>query len=108
MITTEKTFAHLLASALKILILKLVSFKNFIALLSLILGVVVVSMPHIHATFKDWGDFTFKVLVLFFASNQVQKWIFARFGIKDNRPDALYDVTEEQDDEPCSEEQEEG
>lgn len=95
MVVTEKPFGPLLATALKKLILKLVSFKNFMALLSLALSLVVVSMPHIHATFKDWGDFAFKVLALFFASNQVQKWIFARFNIKDDRPNDLYDVTEE-------------
>lgn len=95
MIVTEKPFRQVLVTALKKLVLKLVSFKNLIAILAIILGVVVISLPHINATFKDWGDYMFRVLVLFFASNQVQKWIFARFNIKDDRPNDLYDVTEE-------------
>lgn len=91
----ERSFGGVFLTALKKLVLKLVSFKNLIAILAIILGVVVISLPHINATFKDWGDYMFKVLVLFFASNQVQKWIFARFNIKDDRPNDLYDVTEE-------------
>jgi phage-related holin len=100
MVITEKPFRSVMGTALKRLILKLISFKNFMGLLAIAMSMVVVAMPHIQATFKDWGDFVFKVLVLFYASNQVQKWIFARFGVKDSRPDDLYDVTEE----PCDNE----
>lgn len=102
----ERSFGSVLLTALKRLLLKIISFKNVVAIVSIVLGMVVASKTNVSTTFRDWDAFMFKVLVLFFASNQVQKWIFAKYKVEDTRPDALYDETEECDyTEECDEDE---
>ena len=87
----EKPFITVLLTSIKKLIVKLVSIKNLIAIASIILGVVVISKPHISSSFKEWGDYMVKVLVIFFAGNQLQKIVFAKHGIPDNREEEIYE-----------------
>ena len=103
----ERSFIEVLLTALKKLVIKMVSLKNIIGIGSIVLGVVVISMGHINSTFKEWGDYTIKVLVIFYASNQIQKWIFAKKGYRDDREDVIYDKQADTDDDIDLHDQEE-
>lgn len=89
----EKSFGQVLLTALKKLVLKLVSIKNLFAIAAVVLGVIVIDKPHIQSQFNDWANYMIKLGAMFFGSNQLQKWIFGRYGIKDTRDEDLYDGT---------------
>lgn len=80
-----KKFLKLLWDAFQSMLMKCISFKNIIFAVATYVGVKVAFK--LEASFMDWSIYQMVLLVLFYSSNQLQKWILSRKFPKGNDGD---------------------
>lgn len=85
----RKSFWQILMDIILALLTKLISFKNVLAAASTVVGVYVAFK--LGATFMDWAKYQGFILILFYTSNQFQKWIFSKWpplrGMEQENPE---------------------
>lgn len=90
-----KPFLNLIWSAFQALVMKCISFKHVVFAVATYIGIkvlfkVIAIAPDntdVVSLFKIWVLYEGGLLVLFYASNQIQKWIFTKALPKESEPE---------------------